>query len=666
MAGTDEMQGGASKATVTSQRAQQIIQQYQQYKQSGGQAAPNKAPTPTPSQPVSSASRTTVTPQINISQAQLQKTNALRAQQDLPPLQEVENVRVVQPTHGTYGAGPQPERVVTPNKTPDSGVLTGKSAQIQDTHNTINQITTDFTNAKQAGVKEIQVKDASGNVIGTVNPQNVPQARLQYLNLTKKGAVKYEYTTTSSTGQTGVTSTLTTYQPSNIVTAFTGGALGGFAEAGLIGLGLVAKLTGKEITIPGTNYTAKPKGVLQQAQEKVQKTFGQETLDKMISGQKVDFTNPIELASLTGLGASIIATGGVGGAKAAIMAPSRIVSALRSPKIASALFNRDIQETELQNIKVLSTKSSTGVFGPEGVQTRGTAKFGEGGISSSSSGFTSGGTTATITPKGETISSTKALGVFGKTETTGKGTTGVFKGDVTKGIVTSTPDLANQKLEYISGLSRGEKGSFGGGKTSTVSKGSLTQLTREKSQLQKPLAAQKQEPLLKQKQSVLTKQRQEIVLKEKQTGTQGELLLVRPVSRTTTTRTTSMQKQRSSTALISKQTQKIKSATVLKTGLITKQVQQETTIPKEPTVSKGTTIPDTTKRLDGLVSGGNIKSGALGRVGKSGSRKGYVGNVPLTSIVGTYNRSEISYGKVKTPKAPKPSKLSNKSKQFRL
>lgn len=332
MVGTDNMQGD-SKATVTTQKAQQILQSYAAYKAGGGQPAP-QAPPPKPT-PSTSAP-------ISISQATLQKTNALRAEQDLPPLQEVANVRVVEPTHTALvnpaSSQPQPEKIRSaPSQI--ATVLTKQQAQISETQKQINQITSDFAAAKQAGVTSINVKDSSGKVIGTVNPQNVSQARLQFLNLTKQGGVSYDYQTKTTEGTSGVTSMLTTYNPANVVTAFTGGALGGFAELGLIGLGLVAKATGKEIKIPGTNYTAKPTGVLAQAQSKVQQTFGQETIDKLMSGQKVDFSNPIELASLAGFGASLVATGGTGGLKSAAKLGTELINVAKSPGVAKNELN---------------------------------------------------------------------------------------------------------------------------------------------------------------------------------------------------------------------------------------------------------------------------------------------------------------------------------------
>lgn len=612
MVGSDEMQG-QSKATVTTDRAQQILQAYNAYKASGGQPAPVKPSTQAPQSFPSSS------PQINISQKELQKTNALRAEQDLPPLQEVSNVKVVEPTRTTYTQSqPAPEKITSPTRSPDTGVLTGRSGQIQKTHDTINQITTDFQAAKDAGVTSIQVKDSNGNVIGTVNPQNVAMARLQYLNLTKKGAVQYQYQTTSTQGQAGVTSTLTTYKPMNVLTAFTGGALGGFAELGLIGLGLVAKATGKPITIPGTNYTAQPKGVVEQAQEKVQKTFGRETLDKMISGEKVDLSNPLELASLTGFGAAVIATGGLGGARAVLQkGGTTLLSLLReeSPTIAKAEskdIGLNIKASEAYQKALLFEKQASRLPPPATVKT------------------------ATIpTFTSSEINLGKGLG-----REIGKGGGG-----------------------ETTGLFRSSGGSTGGGsfgeKTVTVGKGGLTQIVREKVKLEKPQTVQKQEPLVKQKQDVLLKQKQEQIVKERQAQKQirkpkirqeqkqEELLLVRPVSRTSGTKTTQVQKQKSMTGLVSKQTQKIKSAPIAVTTHITKQTQKQTNIPDQLKTNGNTTnIPDTKKTPPGFpgLLGGGAKPGALGRVGKGGNRLGYIGNVPLTNIVGVYKRSEITYG----------------------
>lgn len=652
----DEMQG-TSKATVNTAKAQQILQAYQAYKQSGGQPAPQQAkPTPSPSgQPIS------------ISSTQLQKTNAQRAEQDLPPLQEVANVRVVEPTHTEYQQSqPVPQRITNQPAKDMAVILTAQQKQIQDTQKQISQITTDFTAAQQAGVKEIKVYDSSGKVIGTVNPQNVPQARLQFLNLTKQGAVKYGYETTTSQGTSGVTSTLTTYQANNPLTAFAGGALGGFAELGLVSLGLIAKATGKPILIPGTNYTAQPKGVLDQAQSKVQQTFGQETLDKLMSGQKVDFSNPNELASLAGFGASVVATGGTGGLKTI---PSKIIEALRSPQLAKAAATKGLEHTV--KFELPSTKTSNTLSNLEATQARSTGKIGSGGISSSSLDFSKGGILS-VTSKDVSFTPSQTTGIFGSTKTVGQGTTGVFKSDLENKLTTSTPDVRNQKLEYISGGGKNEKLGSSGGKSGTrfnsksfiTSQSTASQLTRQERLVRdnikssnpkgkspnisdiKPASSinvlsgkTKQVTSSKQltKNKSITKQKQKTVLIPANTKNETRQKTERPINNL---------KDKIGTNSMSKSatTQKTKTSTALITK--TKQVTQNVSIPNVVrTRNNETNIPDKKKNPFGGLPGFTTQSGGLGKVSKGGNRLGYVGNVPLNNIVGMYNRSEVSYGR---------------------
>ena len=667
--------GNTSPVTITSQKAQQIVQQYNAYKASGGQPAPASAPKPTPN-PSGGP--------INISQAQLQRTNAVRAEQDLPPLQEVANVRVVQPTP-SYPSGPQPDKIKSqPAQMAD--VLSAQKAQVKKTQGQINQLTSDFAAAKAAGVNEIKVKDVSGNVIGTVNPQNVSQARLQYLNLTKKGAVSYEYQTVTKEAQNQVTSSLTTYKPSNVITAFTGGALGGFAELGLIGLGLVAKATGKPITIPGTDYTAQPTGIINQAQTKVQKTFGQETLDKIISGQKVDFSNPIELASLAGFGASVIATGGAGGLKTI---PSKIIEALRSPQLAKATATKGLEQTikfELPNTKTSNTLSNL-----EPSQVRSTSKIGSGGMSSSSSiDFTKGGILS-VTSKDVSFTPSQTTGIFGSTKTIGQGTTGVFKSDLENKLTTSTPDVRNQKLEYISGGGKNEKSGSSGGKTGTrfssksftTNQGNVQQLTRQERLVRetvkptnpkgRPTNITEVKPvsslnILSTRTKQVTSSKQLTINDNKIKQKQSTIIIPASIKEKTRVKTENPindTKNKIGTNTMSKTSSKQKTKTSMAIITKTKQVTQNTSIPNViKTKNNETNIPDKKRNLFGGLPGFNPLSGGLGKVSKGGNRLGYTGNVPITSIVGVYKRSEISYGNVKTPKssAPKPKNLSKGNK----
>jgi len=568
-----------------------------------------------------------------------------------------------------------------------------QQSQIQKTQQTINQISSDFTTAKNAGITKIDVLDSSGKVIGSVNPQNVSQARLQYLNLTKQGAVQYQY---SIPGKDVTTSSLTNYNALNPLTAFVGGALGGFAELGLVGLGLVAKATGKPITIPGTDYTAQPKGVLIQAQNKVQKTFGQDTLDKIISGQKVDITNPNDLASLAGFGSSIIATGGIGGIKAVSKAPSLISGLLKSSGGIKTSLTKGAEEEGIQNVKVVNVKTSTGVFGPEGTQTRGTAQFGTGGVSSTSSSLSGGGTSSSITPRAIETPNV-STGLIGKTETIGKGTTGIFSGSTREG-VSATPDIRNQKLEYISGGISRDKGNTGsvGSKTTTTSKTTYTpQTTLEQIKPIKPYQLTKTTAdIIKPESKQLTKtnmrtqiRKESSGLKQDTFGTVSKLSsrngLVYQVrqeeeqSYLTTPKGFNTPKVQTRQAVISpnissrispnpqktklpnRPTLGITTALIPRSGFISKPKQTTTTVgitdQITTTVTRGKTppnipqngtpqIPDNKRKLGALIPGINPASGALGKVGKFGSSKGYIGNVPLSSLVGIYNRSEVSYG----------------------
>lgn len=249
-----------------------------------------------------------------------------------------------------------------------------RQQNIQSSVKELGDINTTLTQAQKAGVTSVNIMDAKGNVLGTVNPQNLGQARLQSLKLfTRSGGSQFSYSVAKPETTPGVESRITTYSPSNVLTAFTGGALGTFAEAGLVGLGLVSKLTGKEFTVPGTNTVIKPTGIIAQAESKVQKTFGKETIDKIISGEKVDYSSPIELASLTGLGASILATGGTGALKTVAKAPSVIAELLRSPGIAKTIATKEIQEgpalSQLSKVKGSNTlfEFEQGTEGKSGV-----------------------------------------------------------------------------------------------------------------------------------------------------------------------------------------------------------------------------------------------------------------------------------------------------------
>lgn len=768
---SDEVQG-TSKATVTTEKAQQILQAYQAYKQSGGNPAPVSAPKPSP----------TNSPQISISQTQLQKTNAQRAEQDLPPLETVSNVKVIQPTRSSYPTGPQPEKIVTQSKQEPTISATPQQLQIQKTQQTINQISSDFTAAKNAGVTKIDVLDSSGKIIGSVNPQNVSQARLQYLNLTKQGAAQYSYQVPGKAGTNGVTSSLTTYEPKDVLTSFAGGALGSFAEAGLIGLGLVAKLTGKSITVPGTNYTTQPTGIISQAETKVQKTFGRETLDKMLSGEKVDLSNPIALASLAGFGTSIIATGGTGGIKAAISAPSKIVQAIRSPMIAKTIATQELQEGS-SLYQLAKVKGSSGTFEFEQASIQKSAKLPDvlkverlpngkvqavkvpqqssateatkepeipyGVIGTEKAGVTSLVTKVTnLTPqevaiKGLPLEVGVKMGLERLPET---GSFPVFKGKLTSknipilleeirtGNITPTFDILQYPTKDIAKgggryglLSRnpemlssnafervtrpnviryfeskvelekeikpqtrsikpqtGTGGFSGGGKQTLVreERPTVQKLSKEEKSLVQTVTKkeiQKQSIPLKSeviktstKQSnysglrtqIKTENGQQTVQKQKPTGSVPPKIVQRQqtIRQETTNPLLVKTKPKQSTALIQGQSTKPKQST------------RQANIPQEPFKGSGKPdIPDKKRNPFGGLPGFTTQSGALGKVSKGGNRLGYIGNVPLSNIVGMYNRSEVTYGnasrniKSSTPKGSnKYNSLSSKSKSPKI
>ena len=187
---------------------------------------------------------------IDISTSQLAKTDALRAQMGLPPLEQTNQVVVVKGTQslpvpqtkgaptdisktilGTSSSQPQTlEQAITqsfisqPRSTSYAGSASGSyliglyqkgiitksdldrinqsvqqyNQQVQTQNIQIKQqniatsiqerqqLTNTLQQAKQAGVSNINILDSKGNVIGSVNPQNVSEARLQFLNLTAK------------------------------------------------------------------------------------------------------------------------------------------------------------------------------------------------------------------------------------------------------------------------------------------------------------------------------------------------------------------------------------------------------------------------------------------------------------------------------------------------
>lgn len=325
--------------TQMSMRAQQILQAYQAYRQGATQAPSQPRPSGPPSYTTSNPPSTGEP--IQISSATLARVNALRAEQDLPPLQEVSNVQVVRgtlPSVPTQQSVPQPERITTP---PQGSVVLSQQQLAKTNALRASQGLQPIENVAptyiSSGTRSFSSNESLRQSI-LQNFEKNPEA-LRYVGsgkgsylygLFQKGVLlqsdfdrinqivntynaQLKSGTVKGPSQTSVTSTLTTYTPANIPTALIGGALGGFGELGLMGIAAVSRLTGQKITIPGSGTTITPTGgKLAQAESKVQKTFGQETLDQLITGQKVDLSSPLAIASLVGFGASVIGTGGTG------------------------------------------------------------------------------------------------------------------------------------------------------------------------------------------------------------------------------------------------------------------------------------------------------------------------------------------------------------------
>lgn len=270
-----------------------------------------------------------------------------------------------------------------------------------------------------------------------------------------------------------------------------------------------------------------------------------------------------------------------------------------------------------------------------------------------------------------------------------------------------------------------------GNKEVTVGKGGLTQIVREKPQVQKSKTVstmkeqevklgtgqvkqiQKQDQILKEKlqpkteQRLQQKQTQDTILKQiqktrilprpKQEQTQG-LVLPIPTKTKQTQQPRPKQKQKMTGLIPTPPPAKNKTRPTTVPTFIqrtTPKQKQGGGYPKpipHPTISTlfiptpppprpgpipkptptETTPPDTKKTPPfGILTGG-AKSGGLGKVSKYGSRKGFIGNVPLESIVGVYKREEISYGKTAENLArgsgskQKYGGLSTKSKTFKF
>lgn len=781
--------------TVQSIRAQQILQAYQAYRQ-GATQAPSQ-PTPSYTRP----STTSTGPPVSISAATLARVNALRAEQDLPPLQEVSNVQVVRGTASTEPRQSVPQPNVINQRTgtlvlsqatlaKSDALRMGQGLQPLESVTTVRQpttqersiqaslqqrelLTSNLSQAKQAGVTSINIIDSKGNVVGTVNPQNVAEARLQTLQLVRKagGSASLQYSTQAQQTQTGVTTTQTSFFAANPFTALVGGALGSSAELGLIALGGIAKLTGKDITIPGTNTVIKPTGIIAQAQQKVEKTFGKETLDQLISGEKVDLSSPIAIASLVGSAGFFIASGGTGAIKAAVKAPSLISEFIRAPGFAKAV-SGGLQEESLlsQTAKVkgsqtlfefeqgtagksavTSTKmedilrverlssgkvQATKPIIPSEIKITPAAKEGEAQIPYAVIGATAKGTTAVVT-KGVTQLTPQEIAIKGLPPELGKSMglklvpgTGIFPVYAGKLTAKNIPILLEEIrvgqikpsfdiLKFFTKEFAGKPTRYGqmSRETSLLSSNAFESITRpsvmryfesklelEKEVLQpkpsgpmKPLSAPTGSTTVSGgggRAAALTQEEKSFVQTITKTGLEqkavssktdltrlsarvglttaltaqqqqeeevifiqkGKIITkpksIRDVIQLQKTPSTIKEQERIGTSLISRTRQTSLTQQTTKTTTKQKQVTQQITITKEPKIPTETTGITRRKPFGGGLIPGQTLPGALGKVSKTGARKVFTGNVPITSIVGIYKRSEITYG---NPKAPKSS-----------
>lgn len=652
-------------------------------------------------------------PNISISQSTLNKVNALRAQEGLGPLSTQENVNVVSPTHG-----PEPKPTIQIS-----------SSQLQK------------TNALRAQQGLAPLESLTKVVI--VPPTKGPTPPIN---------------ATESTQQT--------FYPSNPLTALAGGFLESGASIGGLIIGGLAQLTGKPIL--GVSS-------IEDFQQKQEKTFGKSTFSKLLpdvsiggpsgitikpSSEKVDFTNPTELASLVGTGLFIAATGGLGIetglAKAGIKTAETIGS--KASQLTQA-----IKTTE----KVVTPKTENVFY--HGTTQEAAQNILEHGFDLGKS-KTSQGTTFLAShiegaqgwagPTGPKVGNEVILAVKLKENvkvfdvnkqgldilSSGKSTKEqdyllrqrAQKGgyDIIENLMQGIPqkgreiELVNPKAvektfiikggglppreppKFTGGSSFKETNVYlgrgignlvpksGGGlstlktpptppspketpkeepRTIQTKSGQVLQLLAKQETKQVPKATFKEYPIqlgkgeLKQEVKPLSKQIQktglktqaqlktEQYLKQQQqlrqrarTKTQEQgLLFIQSQKQKQQTQTKTQQqaqKQRQGLALLPKfkQPQATKQSRIV--GLVTP--NQTTTQPtfaqlttNEQTLPKPTeSVPETPRRPGGFLPlFGGAKSGALGRVSKSGSRRQYIGNVPLEDIVGVYKRSEVTY-----------------------
>lgn len=187
----------------------------------------------------------------------------------------------------------------------------------------INDLTSTLQEAKSSGATSVDIftspKIGPPSKIGSVNPQNISEARLQILNLTKNTneplSLSYNKTSkevkTQTVQQQGIESKSTTYQPADIQTALIGGALGGFAQIGIMGLAGISRLTGQTIKVGGATITPTG-GIFAQSSNLVEQRVGSDVVSNFLSGKELAKNPTLAVASAIGFGASIVGTGGTG------------------------------------------------------------------------------------------------------------------------------------------------------------------------------------------------------------------------------------------------------------------------------------------------------------------------------------------------------------------
>jgi hypothetical protein len=528
---------GQSKATVTSDRAQQILQAYNAYKASGGQSAPSTTNQVTPQRSSQSSSSP-----INISSVQLQKTNALRAQEDLPPLQEVANVRVVAPT-SSRSQQPQ-QSVPQPEKITSNQIALGQG---------MNTLSLQQTQAKN---EVLTTREKLAQAQGSVTSLGGGGEAVSFM--------RFPFSSNKGPSSGGVQST-TILDPLQF-------------------LGIEA----------GVSLATK----------------GAEALYSFIRG---------------GGGKEIVKIGtkdiglNIKPSEAYLKAKSFETQAARLPSPAS------IRPTPPPKVPTLS--SGGGGFTSTNINLgRGVGQLvpKEGGIAK------------TDLFKPSPPSSPKPS--QGKEVTVGKG--GLTQLVREKPVIEKPQLLTKFKEEQIK---------LGKGETKTLQKQTIKPVPP------KLLQRQKQEPIFTPRQ----KQKQTKIFIPKYKQKQTYVFPIPPPKTTPVPIFTPRQKQKQGGGY-----PKPPPNITIPTLLIPPPPRTTPPPPRIPPPPTNTPPPppppDINKKLGGLIPGFNTQTGALGKVSKGGNRLGYIGNVPLTSIVGVYKRSEISYGN----KAEKLSKGTKTSQNF--